>query len=31
MSHYEMPYHLVEKNNGWLGRDTIDCQRLAGP
>ena len=25
MSHYEMPYHLVEKNNGWLGRDTIDC------
>ncbi len=25
ISHYEMPYHLVEKNNGWLGRDTIDC------
>ncbi len=24
MSHYEMPYHLVEKYQGWASRDTID-------
>ena len=25
MSHYEMPYALVEKYNGWEGREVIDC------
>lgn len=25
ISHYEMPWALVEKNNGWLGRETIDA------
>ena len=24
ISHYEMPYALVEKYNGWLGRECID-------
>jgi 6-phospho-beta-glucosidase len=24
LSHYEMPYGLVEKNNGWASRSTID-------
>ena len=24
LSHYEMPYHLVEKYNGWAGRELID-------
>lgn len=24
LSHYEMPFHLVEKYNGWLDRRTID-------
>ena len=25
ISHYEMPWALAEKNNGWLGRETIDA------
>ena len=25
LSHYEMPYHLVEKYNGWASRELIDC------
>lgn len=25
ISHYEMPYALVEKYNGWEGRECIDC------
>jgi len=25
LSHYEMPYALVEKCNGWEGRECIDC------
>ncbi|MDK2813621.1 MAG: 6-phospho-beta-glucosidase [Clostridiales bacterium] len=25
ISHYEMPYALVEKYNGWAGRECIDC------
>ena len=25
ISHYEMPWALVEKYNGWLGRETIDA------
>lgn len=25
ISHYEMPYGLVEAYNGWYGRETIDC------
>ena len=25
ISHYEMPYALVEKYNGWVGREVIDC------
>ena len=25
LSHYEMPYHLVEKYNGWYSRETMDC------
>lgn len=25
MSHYELPYALVEKYNGWEGREVIDC------
>lgn len=24
LSHYEMPYHVVEKYNGWINRKTID-------
>jgi 6-phospho-beta-glucosidase len=24
LSHYDMPYHLVEKYNGWYGRELID-------
>lgn len=24
LSHYETPYGLIEKYNGWVGRDTID-------
>lgn len=25
ISHYELPYALVEKYNGWEGREVIDC------
>ncbi len=25
ISHYEMPYALVEKYNGWFGRECIEC------
>ncbi|SDY34307.1 glycoside hydrolase family 1 protein [Lachnobacterium bovis] len=25
ISHYEMPYALVEKYNGWYGRECIEC------
>ncbi|MBD5515437.1 MAG: glycoside hydrolase family 1 protein [Lachnospiraceae bacterium] len=25
ISHYEIPYALVEKYNGWYGREVIDC------
>mgnify|MGYP000805887164 FL=1 len=25
ISHYEIPYALVEKYNGWYGRECIDC------
>ena len=25
ISHYELPYALVEKYNGWAGREVIDC------
>ena len=25
ISHYEIPYGLVEKYNGWYGREVIDC------
>ena len=25
ISHYELPYALVEKYNGWIGREGIDC------
>lgn len=25
ISHYELPYALVEKYNGWIGREVIDC------
>lgn len=25
ISHYELPYHLAEKYDGWLSRETIDC------
>ncbi len=25
ISHYELPYALVEKYNGWYGREVIDC------
>ncbi len=25
ISHYEMPYHLAEKHDGWLSRECIDC------
>ncbi len=25
LSHYEMPFHLVTKYNGWASRVTIDC------
>lgn len=25
ISHYEMPYALIEKYNGWEGRECIDC------
>ena len=25
ISHYELPYALVEKFNGWYGREVIDC------
>ncbi|MEE8885012.1 MAG: family 1 glycosylhydrolase [Eubacteriales bacterium] len=25
LSHYELPYALVEKYNGWAGREVIDC------
>ena len=25
MSHYEFPYHLTKKWNGWEDRRTIDC------
>ncbi|MEG0709844.1 MAG: glycoside hydrolase family 1 protein [Longicatena sp.] len=25
ISHYESPYYLSEKYNGWYGRETIDC------
>lgn len=25
LSHYELPYALVEKYNGWYGREVIDC------
>ena len=25
ISHYELPYGLVEKYNGWEGREVIDC------
>jgi 6-phospho-beta-glucosidase len=25
ISHYELPYGLVEKYNGWYGRECIDC------
>lgn len=25
ISHYEIPYGLVEKYNGWYGRECIDC------
>lgn len=25
ISHYEMPYAMVEKYNGWEGRESIDC------
>jgi 6-phospho-beta-glucosidase len=25
ISHYELPYYLVEKYNGWYGRECIDC------
>lgn len=25
ISHYETPFGLTEKFNGWLGRETIDC------
>ena len=25
LSHYELPYALVEKYNGWLSRKTVDC------
>lgn len=25
ISHYELPYGLVEKYNGWYGREVIDC------
>lgn len=25
ISHYELPYALVEKYNGWLGREVIGC------
>ena len=25
ISHYELPYALVEKYNGWYGRELIDC------
>ena len=33
ISHYEMPYHLAEKYDGWYARETIDfylkyCQTL---
>lgn len=25
ISHYELPFHLAEKYDGWLSRKTIDC------
>lgn len=25
LSHYDMPYHLVNKYNGWYSREVIDC------
>ena len=25
LSHYELPYALVERHNGWESRETIDC------
>ena len=25
ISHYELPYALVKKYNGWYGREVIDC------
>ncbi|MDZ5035385.1 family 1 glycosylhydrolase, partial [Clostridium perfringens] len=25
LSHYETPYGLTKKHNGWLSRETIDC------
>ena len=25
ISHYETPFELTKKHNGWLGRETIDC------
>lgn len=25
ISHYELPYHLAEKFDGWLSRECIDC------
>ena len=25
LSHYELPYTLVRRYNGWAGRETIDC------
>lgn len=25
ISHYELPYALVQKYNGWVGREVIDC------
>lgn len=25
ISHYEMPYALVERYNGWYGRETVSC------
>ncbi|MBR5070444.1 MAG: family 1 glycosylhydrolase [Oscillospiraceae bacterium] len=25
ISHYELPYALAEKHNGWYGREVISC------